>query len=276
LKFKKNNTLKLKNMKSLFIAMAISLLVLAGCEKTEYPDKQTIVLVHGAWSDVSAWDEVKPLLTAKGLNVITVNLPGHGKDTTAFPSITLQSYVDAVEKAIGTEKNVILVGHSMAGIVISQVAEDMSGNIKKLIYLSAYLPKNGQSLLDIAKTDAGSHVGKYLNIDEGTASAAIDKEGAVDIFVADGPKSVQEKFAKGVRPDPLVPFVTPVKLTAEHFGAAEKVYIYTTNDHAVSYPAQQAMVKATQVKTEYTLQSSHTPFYSMPDKLAGILIKEAD
>lgn len=262
-------------MKNLIIAMAMSLTTLTGCEKSEYPNKQTIVLVHGAWSDESAWDGVKPLLDEKRFNVITVNLPGHGNDATAFPLITLQSYVDTVKKAIGEQKNVTLVGHSMAGIVISQVAEDMPGSINKLIYLAAYLPQNGQSLLDIAKKDAGSHVGKYLKIDEETASAAIDKEGAVDIFVADAPKSVQEKFAKGVKPDPLVPFITPVKLSAEHFGVIEKVYIYTTKDHAVSYPAQQAMVKNMEVKTEYTLESSHTPFFSMPDQLAAILLKEA-
>jgi pimeloyl-ACP methyl ester carboxylesterase len=263
-------------MKNLFIILAIMLFGFTGCKKAEDNNKQTIVLVHGAWSDVSAWDAVKPSLEARGLNVITVNLPGHGNDTTPYPSITLQSYVDVVKKAIGTQNNVTLVGHSMAGIVISQVAEDMPGSVKKLIYVAAYLPKNGQSLLDIAKTDAGSHVGKYLKIDEVTASAAIDKDGAVDIFVGDAPKSVQEKFAKGVKPDPLVPFITPVKLSAEHFGTTEKVYIYTTNDHAVSYPAQLAMVKNTKVKTEYTLESSHTPFISMPDKLASIFIKEAN
>ena len=265
-------------MKNLSIILLIILSGLTGCKKSEDNDnnKQTIVLVHGAWSDMSAWDAVKPLLDAKGLNVITVNLPGHGNDTTPFPSITLQSYVDVVKKAIGTQKNVTLVGHSMAGIVISQVAEDMPGSVKKLIYLAAYLPQNGQSLLDIAMTDAGSHVGKYLKIDEKTASAAIDNDGAVDIFVADAPKSVQEKFTKGVKSDPLVPFVTPVKLSAVQFGATEKVYIYTKNDHAVSYPAQQAMVKSTPVKTEYTLESSHTPFFSMPQKLAEILIKEAN
>jgi hypothetical protein len=164
----------------------------------------------------------------------------------------------------------------MAGIVISQVAENMPGRIKKLVYLAAYLPQNGQSLLDIAKADAGSHVGKYLKIDEQNAAVAIDKEGAVDIFVADAPESVQAKFALGVQPDPFVPFITPVKLSAEHFGATEKVYIYTTNDHAVSYPAQQVMATSVQVKTKYILESSHTPFISMPDQLASILINEAN
>ena len=260
-------------MKNLFIAMATTLFGMAAMAQNS--QKPTIVLVHGAWSDQSAWKAVKPLLEAKGYQILAVDLPGHGSDTTPFTSITLQSYVDAVKNQIGETKNVTLVGHSMAGIVISQVAEDMPGSIKRLIYLAAYLPTNGQSLLDIAKTDADSHVGKFLQIDQTKASAGINKEGAVDIFVADAPIGVQNQYANGVKPDPLVPFVTPVKLTDGNFGSVEKVYIYTENDHALSYPTQQAMAKTARVKREYTLNSSHTPFISMPQKLATILIKEA-
>jgi len=260
-------------MKSLFLVMATTLFGMTASAQNS--QKSTIVLVHGAWSDHSAWKAVTPLLEAKGYQVLAVNLPGHGSDTTPFKSITLQSYVDAVKNEIGETKNVILVGHSMAGIVISQVAEDMPGSIKKLIYLAAYLPVNGQSLLDIAKTDADSHVGKFLQIDQETASAGINKDGAVDIFVADAPTSVQNQYANGVKPDPLVPFVSPVKITDGNFGSINKVYIYTQNDHALSYPTQQAMAKSAQVKQEYTLASSHTPFISMPQKVAAILIKES-
>ncbi|SEJ61151.1 Pimeloyl-ACP methyl ester carboxylesterase [Dyadobacter koreensis] len=260
-------------MKTLIFAMAATLF--ASVASAQNNTKPTVVLVHGAWSDVSAWKAVTPLLEAKGINVVAVNLPGHGSDKTPFTSITLQSYVDAVKNEIGDLKNVILVGHSMAGIVISQVAEDMPENIKKLVYLAAYLPANGQSLLDLAKTDAGSHVGKFLQIDQATASAGIGKDGAVDIFVADASKDVQDKFAGCVQPDPLVPFASPVTLSAKNFGSLEKVYIYTTNDHAISLAAQQSMVKNAKVKREHTLKSSHTPFISMPGQLANILIKEA-
>jgi pimeloyl-ACP methyl ester carboxylesterase len=260
-------------MRNLFITMVASLFGLtAFAQSTKKP---TIVLVHGAWSDVQAWKTVTPFLRAKGINVLAVNLPGHGNDTTSFTSITLKTYVDAVKKEINTTKNVILVGHSMAGIVISQVAEDLPGTIKKLIYLGAYLPANGQSLLDLAKTDAGSHVGKFLRIDQATASAGLAKEGVVDIFVADAHKSIQDQFANGVKPDPLAPFASPVNLTDAGFGSVEKVYIYTKNDHAVSYTKQQDMAKIGQVKTEHTLNSSHTPFISMPQEVAAILIKEA-
>lgn len=238
-------------------------------------NKPTIVLVHGAWSDSSAWNKVTPALNAKGFHVVAVSLPGHGDDQTPFPSITLKSYVDAVKEAIGDQKNITLVGHSMAGVVISQVAEDMPGSIKKLIYLSAYLPATGQSLLDIAKKDEGSHVGKHLQIDKEKASAGIAKEGAVDIFVADASKDVQDKYSIGVKADPLIPFASPVTLSDANFGAIDKVYIFATEDHAISYATQQYMVnKVSGIKT-YSLKSSHTPFLSMPEKVSRILIKEA-
>jgi len=259
-------------MKNLLIKVFASLVGITAVAQSKKP---TFVLVHGAWSDASAWKAVTPFLEAEGYNTIVVNLPGHGNDTTAFTSITLQSYVDAVKKEIGSNKNIILVGHSMAGMVISQVAEDMPKSIKKLVYLAAYLPENGQSLLDLAKTDSESHVGKFLKIDQPNASAGIAQEAVVDIFVADGSKSVKKLYLNGVKADPLAPFATPVKLTDLHFGATEKVYIYTKNDHAIGYTKQLAMAKAGKVKTEYTLLSSHTPFFSMPEKVASILIKEA-
>ena len=98
-------------------------------KETNNKNSETIVLVHGAWSDATAWQAVIPLLKAQGHEVIAVNLPGHGTDATSFAGISLQSYVDAVKNAIGDRKNVILVGHSMAGIVISQVAEAIPGQI---------------------------------------------------------------------------------------------------------------------------------------------------
>ncbi len=64
---------------------------------------ETIVLVHGAWSDASAWDQVVPILKAKGYEVIAVNLPGHGKDNTSFANITLAAYVETVKRPSARE-----------------------------------------------------------------------------------------------------------------------------------------------------------------------------
>jgi pimeloyl-ACP methyl ester carboxylesterase len=181
--------------------------------------------------------------------------------------------VDAVKNAIGDRKNVVLVGHSMAGLVISQVAEEIPGQIKELVYLAAYLPQNGESLLSLAKQDADSHVGKYLQIDQATGSAIVTKDGVIDVFAADAPAQIGDYIANNIKPEPLAPLATPVALTDGNFGSVKKVYIHTTEDHAVSFSLQKTMVKNNgHISKEYSLPSSHTPFISMPDKLAAILI----
>lgn len=255
--------------------MAMSVLgFTAQAQKTNNKNSATIVLVHGAWSDATAWQAVVPLLKAQGHEVIAVNLPGHGSDTTPFAGISLQTYVDVVKNAIGDRKNVILVGHSMAGIVISQVAEEIPGQIKELVYLAAYLPQNGESLLSLAKQDADSHVGKYLQIDQATGSANIAKDGVIDVFAADASAQIGEYIANNIKPEPLAPLATPVTLTDANFGSVKKVYIHTINDHAVSFTLQKTMVKTNgHISKEYSLPSSHTPFISMPDKLAAIILE---
>ncbi len=259
-------------MKRLLVMAAISVLGFTAFGQTR---SETIVLVHGAWFDASGWASVTPQLQAKGHEVIAVNLPGHGTDSTSFANITLQTYVDAVKNAIGDRKNVVLVGHSMGGIVISQVAEEIPGQIKELIYLAAYLPKNGESLLSLAKQDADSHIGKYLQINQNTGSATIAKDGIIDVFAADAPPQADASILSHFKSEPLAPLATPVTLTDAKFGSVKKVYIYTTSDHAVSISFQQTMVKNGRISKEYTLSSSHTPFISMPHKLAAILIKES-
>ena len=245
----------------------------AHARKTDIKDSKTIVLVHGAWSDSSSWNAVIPLLKAQGGEVINVNLAGHGKDTSVTAGITFQTYVDQVKAAIGTRTNVVLVGHSFAGLVISQVAEEVSTQIKELIFLAAALPHNGESLLSLAKQDPGSHIGKSLSIDKENGLAIVAKDAVADIFAADAPQQVQEYLSANLKPEPLAPLATPVQLTEKNFGSVKKSYIHTLNDHAISYPAQQYMVKSGKVSKVYTLVSSHTPFISMPDKLAAILIE---
>jgi len=258
---------------SLLIA---GLMLFASCKKDnpqpENPEKKsTIVLVHGAWSDASSWDAVIPSLKAQGHEVIAVNLAGHGTDATSFADITLQTYIEQVKTAIGTRTDVVLMGHSFAGIVISQVAEEIPAQIKKLIYLAACLPHDGESLLGLASLDTSSHINDYLTVDEPNGQAIIAANGVADVFAADAPQNVQDYLAAHIKPEPLAPLATPVHLTNKNFGSIEKVYIHTLNDNAISYPAQQYMVNTGNVARMYTLSSSHTPFISMPGKLAEII-----
>jgi pimeloyl-ACP methyl ester carboxylesterase len=266
----------MKKIILLIAVLAIGITPAKAQKKNKINQAKTIVLVHGAWSDSSAWDAVTPLLKKKGYEVIVVSLPGHGKDETSFAVINLQTYVDAVKTAIGNKTNILLVGHSMAGVVISEVAEQIPTQIADLVYLAAYLPNTGDSLLSLASKDAGSHLGKNLVIDQEHGRGIVNKDLVVDVFVADAPKNVADYVVANFRTDePLAPFADKVTLTDAKFGSVKKAYIFTTEDHAVSFAYQQEMVKSVKVSKTYTLKTSHTPFISAPAALAEIILKEA-
>jgi pimeloyl-ACP methyl ester carboxylesterase len=270
---------KTKKMKTTFLTIAICLLAIGTtiAQTKNHKKMKTIVLVHGAWLDASCWDNVVPDLKAAGHEVINVNLPGHGSDHTPYPTITLQTYVDAVKKAIGNRTDIILVGHSMAGLVISETAEQMPSQISKLVYLAAFLPRNGESLLQLSglPENKESLLGKYIRPDEKTASGTIAKEGLRETFIADAPEAIAQKIMAGHKPDAMAPFVTPVVVSAANFGSIDKSYIYTIDDKAIGYSLQKYMVQNTPVSSTYAIPASHTPFFSMPHVLSAILIQEA-
>jgi pimeloyl-ACP methyl ester carboxylesterase len=115
------------------------------------------VLVHGAWHGSWCWEKVVPLLSQAGHQVETLDLPGHGQDRTPFREITLAAYTKRVCATLDAQAEpVILVGHSMGGIVITQVAEERLEKIQTLVYLTAFLPQNGESLLQLARMNTDS------------------------------------------------------------------------------------------------------------------------
>jgi pimeloyl-ACP methyl ester carboxylesterase len=235
----------------------------------------TIVIVHGAWSSARDLKYVEAELKKSGNEVITVNLPGHGDDNTPVSSLTMQGYVDAVKKAIGTKKDITLVGHSFGGMVISETAEQIPGQIKKLIYLCAFLPKDGESLFSISAADKETHIGQYIQPDEKAGVVGIAKDGILDFFAADAPKKIADALVANFKPEPLGPLATPVALTAANFGKINKVYIFTEYDHAIGLTLQKSMAAGANVTKTYSLPTSHTPFFSQPAIVASILSQEA-
>ena len=125
-----------------------------GNDENQNGKPQTYVLVHGAWQAPYVWDEVKLNLTKNGNQVIIVELPGHGKDHTPNQNLSLNLYRDKVIEALSkVNGKVILVGHSMGGMVVTAVAESIPSKISRLVYIGAFLPTSRQAIADIAKTD---------------------------------------------------------------------------------------------------------------------------
>jgi pimeloyl-ACP methyl ester carboxylesterase len=260
----------------LFIVSLLLVTALSTFSQTKSNKMNTIVLVHGAWVDASCWDKVVPALKAVGHEVLVVSLPGHGADNTPIGSISLQNYVDAVKRTIGKRTDVTLVGHSLAGITISEVAEQIPDQIRNLVYISAFLLRNGETVLQLGNSDKESLLPKYLRPDKKNGYASIAEEGIQEVFAADAPQAVVGKLIAHTRPDALAPFATPVNVSDANFGRIPITYIYDFNDKLVSYYLQQIMVQNNgTVKRLYGLPSSHTPFFSMPGVLADILIHES-
>jgi pimeloyl-ACP methyl ester carboxylesterase len=119
----------------------------------------TFVLVHGAWQSAGTWDLLIPLLEKHGHRVITPVLSGLGTDQNRLSrDITLEQHVEDVSFELArVPDQVILVGHSYAGMIISGVAETQPTQIKRLFFMDAFIPENGQSVLDLLPPETGAY-----------------------------------------------------------------------------------------------------------------------
>ena len=112
----------------------------------------TIVLAHGAWSAAWAWKKMRPLMAASGHSFFSPTYTGLGERAhLAHPGIDLDTHIEDVLGVLRFEdlSDVVLLGHSYGGMVASGVADRARDRIAHLIYLDAFVPRSGQSLLDL-------------------------------------------------------------------------------------------------------------------------------
>jgi pimeloyl-ACP methyl ester carboxylesterase len=112
----------------------------------------TYVLVHGSWHSGQAWDRVVPLLAASGHRVFTPSLTGHGEKAHLLtPEVGLATHIaDVVDLIVGEDlTDVILVGHSYSGMVISGVTNQIPDRIAELVFLDAMVPADGETTIDV-------------------------------------------------------------------------------------------------------------------------------
>lgn len=234
------------------------------------------VLVHGAWHGAWCWEKVVPLLRAAGHEVHTIDLPGSGEDQCPIVDVTLDSYVAAVSGLINTTaKQVVLVGHSMGGMVITQVAELLPGKIATLVYLTAFSPRHGETLLQYALEDTDSYVSRYkqVNEEEGFFTVAADKIQAC--FYGMCSNEDAGNASRRLRPQALAPLVTPLALSDSNYGSVRRCYIECSEDKAISPGMQQRLRDNAPVSKSVVLKADHSPFYSCPDQLVDVLISLA-
>jgi pimeloyl-ACP methyl ester carboxylesterase len=259
---------KLSSFAGRLSLLAALVALVSGCG-----EQNTYVLVHGAFQGGWAWDKVKPQLEKEGHKVVTVDLPGHGADTTAFSEINLQSYTDRGVAAIDAQEGpVVLVGHSMGGTVVSNATEARPDKVEKVIYVAAYLLRDGETLLQTTESDTESQLGPSLVFENGGATARVKPENIVSIFCADCPESEAARILANPVSEPLAPLTQPVKVTEANYGRVPRFYIETTQDRTVGNALQKRMYTATPVQKVITMDTGHSPFLSQPETLARHLL----
>lgn len=274
-------TTLIKNMKrALFSSIVLAfvcLLPFAGCKKDNNPSPpvyKTFVLVHGAFQAPYAWQFVKAKLEAAGQKVVVIELQGHGQDQTPPSTITLKSYRDRVVAAITAINGpVILVGHSLGGAIITEVADTIPNHIEKLIYLAGFVPANNQSILDLTMMDPNSQFGPNLTFSADGYTAMIANDKIMQVFAQDANQQVTQLLMDNNRPEPIVPQADKVILKNPGFASVPKYYIHTTLDHAITIDLQNKMVAAAGIKNTYAVSSGHCPMLTKPDSITNILLQ---
>ncbi|MDK2868351.1 MAG: hypothetical protein PWP51_2778 [Clostridiales bacterium] len=232
--------------------------------------KETIVLIHGAWDTSKTWGRLIPYLESYGHHVIALDLPGRGTDGREIKDQTMDIYVNAVEKAIvALEGPVVLAGNSMGGTIISNVAERIPNKIKKLIYITAFMLKDGQSLNG---TDGSGiiPVNWRAYSEDGLTAKFVET-----IFVEGDRKQTINKprIKPPVMYESIDALTSKVHVTEANWGKIPRYYVKCTKDIALPPPIQQQMIDAQPCHAVYEIESGHSPQIQKPAELAAIIQK---
>jgi pimeloyl-ACP methyl ester carboxylesterase len=233
----------------------------------------TFVFVHGSWHGAWCWYRLSTRLQRAGHRVIAPDLLSLGCDTTPYERVTLKSWTEQIAShVLSASEPVVLVGHSRGGIVISEVAERIPERIQKLIYVSAFLLKNGQTLQEVAAGDEQSLVLPGLVVAADRLSASIRPEVARQAFYGECSDEDVALALLLLRAEPLAPIATPVSVSPARFGRVPRAYIGCTRDRAITPSAQLLMQKAWPCEQSLQLATDHSPFLSRPDELTEAVL----
>lgn len=280
------------------------------------PDAKIFVLVHGGAHGAWAFERVTSRLVKEGHHVAAQDLPGHGlnarlprsyvarpldpKEFATEPSplahVTLRDYCEQVTATIRRlaelmpRRRIVLLGHSMAGLVLNQVGETVPELIDRLVYLSAWMIADGTSFGDYMAAPEFSTglIPTVLLADPAVAGAL-----RMDFRSADPDYRARVKAAFGadvddhdwdavthlLTPDtPIGPLAERVTTTPDRWGRIPRTYIGCTDDRAVPPAAQRRFIAEADKHTPDNptdvreLPTGHSPFVSQPERLAELLL----
>ena len=231
------------------------------------------VLVHGASHGSWCWDRVVPLLRAEGHQVTAVDLPGNGQDDTPPASVTLDTYAQHVCQVLDQQDGpVVLVGHSLGGLTITQTAEYRPDKIGTLVYLTALLLEPGEAFVQTESGDPES-VRQALQRDSWAVSDDLSyvifhEELSQSRFYNDCSEADFAWAKSKLVPQPTGPVISPLVTTQENFGRVPRVYIECLQDGAIPASRQKEMYTKMPCQRVISMATGHSPFLSAPGELA--------
>jgi pimeloyl-ACP methyl ester carboxylesterase len=231
--------------------------------------QRPVVLVHGAWHGGWCWSALQAELDQRGVPSYALDLPGHGTSPFALGDL----HGDAASVVLAIERlgvDVVLVGHSYGGAVITEAALH-TDRVAHLVYLTAFVLDEGESMVRIPMLDAlpvppTKLAAARQRRDDGTLT--LDPELAVPALYGCCTAEVQRAAVARLGPQPIATFVQPV--TGAGWLRAPSTYVRCTADEAVPLVHQDAM--AQRCDSVFTLETDHSPFASMPAATAELLL----
>jgi pimeloyl-ACP methyl ester carboxylesterase len=234
-----------------------------------------VLLIHGAFAGAWCWEPVLPGLRAAGHDVEAIDLPGSGADTTPLSQITLTAYADRICQALGEGPPALLVGHSMGGMAITQAAARTPEHITALAYVAAFIPGDGQSLLDLTALPeaAGDQVQANLVVEGDPPIARMPPEAAPHALMGCATDEQVEWGLARLGPQPVAAFAQPFAIgdQSEAFSRLPRAYVTCLQDRAIPPAMQQRMYRAAGCDPVIEIDTDHSPWLSRTDDLVSAL-----
>lgn len=233
--------------------------------------RRTFVLVHGAWHGGWCWDHVADRLRARGHKVFTPTCTGLGERAHLISrDITLDTFGTDVGNVIEAEElnDVVLVGHSFAGSVVSILAERMPKRLKQLIYLDALIVEPGKSPFDSIPAELVAARRKAAQESSGGVSLP---NPAPSVFgVPDGPGA--DWVRRRMTPHPISTYESKLNIKGPIGNNLPRTYIHCTRPSYEALQASRDWVKAQSGWRWLDIPTGHDAMVVAPDALTRMLV----
>ncbi len=238
---------------------------------------KTFVLVHGAWHGGWCWRDVRSQLEAQGHRVFTPTLTGLAERAHLLSAdIGLDAHITDITSLIDYYdlSNIVLVGHSYGGMVITGVADAMKNRIDEIFYLDAALPDHGETMITQGPERSPAAIEQTRTALEAFAPDGIGMAAFPPDFLGI-PKGHPgyDWVARKLTPHPLKTWLDPIQLTNGGPQGMTRHYIHCTEPALPnsSFPYHAEQVQADPSWTYHALATGHDAMVTAPNELVAIL-----